>query len=128
MQNQSELTVILKAKDLCSYIIAATQKSPKQYRYTFVSRMQNLSLDVIECLYRANDIYVAKGNVKNMEKRLDLQGEAVTDLKLLAYISQLAYEQKCILMKQFEQISILSTECLHLAYAWMQADRKRFGG
>jgi hypothetical protein len=26
---QSELTVIIKAKDLCSYIITVTQKSPK---------------------------------------------------------------------------------------------------
>ena len=39
---KSELTVITKAKDLCSYIITITQKSPKQFRFTFVTRLQNL--------------------------------------------------------------------------------------
>lgn len=56
----SELTVITKAKDLCSYIMTVTQKSPKQFRFTFVTRMQNLALSVIENLFLANDVFVAK--------------------------------------------------------------------
>ena len=40
--------VITKAKELCSYVMTVTQKSPKHFRFTFVTRMQNLSLDVIE--------------------------------------------------------------------------------
>ena len=59
-KKQSELTVIMKTKDLCTYVMTVTQKSPKQYRYTFVSRLQNLSLDIIENLYRANDTIVLK--------------------------------------------------------------------
>ena len=47
-QNLSELIVITKAKELCSYVMTVTQKSPKHFRFTFVTRMQNLSLDVIE--------------------------------------------------------------------------------
>ena len=47
-QNQSELMVITKAKELCAYVMTVTQKSPKHFRFTFVTRMQNLSLDVIE--------------------------------------------------------------------------------
>jgi hypothetical protein len=45
---KSELSVITKSKDLCSYVLTVTQKSPKHFRYTFVSRLQNLSLDVLE--------------------------------------------------------------------------------
>ena len=56
----SELTVITKSKDLCSYIMTVTQKSPKHFRYTFVNRLQNLSLDIVEKLIRANEIYVVK--------------------------------------------------------------------
>ena len=48
---KSDLLVVTKAKELCSYIITITQKSPKQFRFTFVSRMQNLTLDVIENMY-----------------------------------------------------------------------------
>lgn len=54
----SELLVITRAKDLCSHIMQVTQKSPKHFRYTFVSRLQNLSLSAIENLYRGNDIFV----------------------------------------------------------------------
>ena len=122
---QSELAVITKAKDLCSYIMTVTQKSPKQFRFTFVSRMQNLSLDVIESLYRANDVYITKANNANIEKRREYQRQAMTDLKLLAYISLLALEQKCILPKQFEQISRQSTDCENMLGAWINSDRKR---
>ena len=70
-KKQSELTVITKAKDLCTYVMIVTQKSPKQYRYTFVSRLQNLSLDIIENLYRAKDSFVSKGNKSSIDKRLE---------------------------------------------------------
>ncbi len=121
----SELTVITKAKDLCSYVMIITQKSPKHFRFTFTSRLQNLSLDVIEALYRANDTFVTRENVFAREKRLEFQRQAMTDLKLLAYFSLLAREQNCILPKQYEQISRLSTDCQNLLGAWMNSDRRR---
>ncbi len=45
-QRQNELSVIMKAKDMSAYVLGVTRKSPKQFRFTFVSRMQNLCLDV----------------------------------------------------------------------------------
>ena len=87
---QSELTVITKAKDLCSYVMTVTQKSPKQFRFSVTSRLQNLSLNVIENLYRANDTFVTKENLAAREKRLAFQHQAMTDLKLLCYFSLLA--------------------------------------
>ncbi len=41
---ESELSVIVKAKDLCGYIMTVTQRSPKQFRFTYVSRLQNAAL------------------------------------------------------------------------------------
>ena len=60
---KSELVIVTKAKDLCSYIVTITQKSPKQFRFTFVSRLQNLALDVIEKIYYANEIFLMKGDI-----------------------------------------------------------------
>lgn len=60
-RKQSELTVITKAKDLCSYVMTVTRKSPKHFRYIFVSKLQNLALGVIENLFRANDVYPEGG-------------------------------------------------------------------
>ncbi len=125
-KRQSELTVITKTKELSSYIITITQRSPKQFRFTFISKMQNLCLDCIECLYRANDTYVAFGDQKAWDTRIDYQHKAMTSLKLLGYISLLAMENKCILPKQYEQISRMSSECRNLLGGWMNSDRRRF--
>ena len=124
-RKQSELQVITKAKDLCSYVMTVTQKSPKHFRYTFVSRLQNLTLSVIENLYRANDTYVKRGDPAGIDKRLELQRTAMTDLKVLGYFSMLAMEQECILPKQYEQIARQVTDCQNLLGAWMNSDRKR---
>lgn len=40
-RKQSELTVITKAKNLCSYVMTVTQKSPKQY--------EQISRQVADC-------------------------------------------------------------------------------
>ena len=126
VEKKSDLLVVTKAKELCLYIMTVTQKSPKQFRFTFVSRLQNLSLDVIEKLFYANDLFISKEQVKNAEKRLALQHEAQTSLKLIAYIAELAMTEKCILFKQFEQIAKLTTDCRRLLGAWINSDKKRF--
>ena len=123
---KSELLIVTKAKELCSYIMTVTQKSPKQFRFTFVARLQNLSLDVIENIYYANEIFIGKGYERNAEKRLGLQHHALTILKLIAYISELAMTQQCLLFKQYEQIAKLTTDCQRLLGAWINSDKKRF--
>lgn len=125
MKNQSELTVITKAKDLCSYIMTITQKSPKQFRFTFVSRLQNLSLSVIENLFRANDVFVTRNDLNSQKERISYQRSALTDLKLLGYIALLSMEQGCILPKQYEQISRQVSDCQNLLGAWINSDRRR---
>ena len=125
-RKKSELQIITKAKELCAYVMTVTQKSPKHFRYTFVSKLQNLSLSVIENLYRANEVYVEKNDSEAIERRRELQRTAMADLKVLAYFSMLAMEQQCILAKQYEQIARLSTDCQNLLGAWMNSDKKRF--
>ncbi|MDR1832855.1 MAG: four helix bundle protein [Fusobacteriaceae bacterium] len=125
-KTQSELTVVTKTKDLCSYIMTITQKSPKQFRFTFISKLQNLALDAIENIYRANDIFIGpEAPPANRAERLSFQHKALTDLKILAYIAELSMTQGCILMKQFEQIAKQTTDCQRLLGAWINSDKKR---
>ena len=82
-RKNSELSVITQAKNLCSYVMTVTQKSPKQFRFTFTTRLQNLSLDVIEKLYRANEVYVTANDPEAIQKRLAFQQEAISCRKKL---------------------------------------------
>lgn len=43
MAYQSELKVITAAKMLASYVMTITQKSPKQFRFPLVTKMQGYS-------------------------------------------------------------------------------------
>lgn len=124
-KQQSELTVIMKAKELCAYVATVTQKSPKHFRYTYVSRLQNLAMDVLEKLYRANDVYAPASDPEACAERLGYQRRAMTDIRLLCWFAMLAMEQGCILPKQYEQISRLGTESRNLLGGWMNSDRRR---
>ena len=127
MAEKSELSVITKAKELCSCIMTVTDKSPRRFRFTLLSRMQNYALDVIKNLYIANEIYVQTGRRDQAEKRQAYQQQAQTALRLLGYIAQLAMEQQCILPRQYEQITRQVYDCRNLLGVWMVSDRKRVG-
>ena len=127
MANKSELSVITKAKELCSYVMTVTDKSPKRFRFTLVSRLQNYALDVIENLYMANEVYVPAGRPDLAAKRQARQQMAQTRLRLLGYMAQLAWEQQCILPRQYEQITRMVYDCRNMLGAWMVSDRRRFG-
>lgn len=83
-KNTSDIAVITAAKDLCKYVMHATSKSPKQFRMSFVSRMQNLSLDIIENLLKANLMGL---NNAESKYRIAFQKRAGISLKMLDYIA-----------------------------------------
>ena len=125
---KNELTVITKAKDLCSYIMTVTDKSPKRFRFTLVSRLQNYALDVIENLIMANETFVSAGDVRSATERMAYQRKAMTTLKLLSYMSELAMKQQCILPKQYEQITKQVFDAENMLGAWMNSDKRRYQG
>lgn len=128
-REESELLVIVKAKDLGNYIFTVTDKSPKKFRFSLISRLQNLALSMIENLYRANMVFVKDSKaIDKIEVRKKYQREAYVDLKLLGYVALMAKEQGGILAKQYEQISIQSTEVVCLLLAWSRSDQNRYKG
>ena len=117
MQKKSDLYVMTKTKNLAKYIITITEKSPKKFRFTLVVRLQNYILDVIENIYLANA-------EKDKEKRLLLQNKAKTLLSMLDYFAGIAFEQDCILFKQYEQIAKQQAECLLYLNKWIASTTK----
>lgn len=122
--NANDLTVITIAKKLGAYIITITEKSPAKYRGVFVNRMQNLSLEVIELLLRAN--FLRMDSDINKKERENYQKEAIIKLKMLGYISMVAENSGCILKRQFKQISIQIGETINLIVAWKKSDDERW--
>ncbi len=59
--SHSELQVITFAKNLCSYVMTITQKSPKQFCFSLVGRMQGYVMDIVEELYFANEVFIRPG-------------------------------------------------------------------
>lgn len=82
----SELMVITKAKDLVKHtytITNNTDRYPKKYRFTLVTRIQNRVLDVYECLLEANELNLSIPAEK--QQRQALQAKALTYTKELLF-------------------------------------------
>lgn len=116
---KSDLYVITKAKELTKYVIMATEKSPKKYRFTLVVRLQNYCLDITENLLIANMLPLED------ENRQKFQIKAGRLLKLLGYFAMICMETECILPKQFENICKLQAECIMFLGKWIASDKKR---
>lgn len=129
MKQENELSIMVKSRKLAEYIFTITEKSPKKFRFTITSRLQNLSLYAMEHLIRANEIYVKeKTQTESYRKRLEYQREAIIDFKVLGYMAMIAREQECILPRQQEQIAKQVSECRKMLWAWMISDKKRLWG
>lgn len=125
---QSELTVITQAKALCSYIRTVSDKSPKRFRFTLVAKLQNYALNVIENLYYSNEVPMQTADLSRLRERADHQRKALTELRLLGYMAQLAMEQQCILPKQYEQITKMVREQADLRLCGLQRGERAADG
>ena len=129
VNNQGDLAVITAAKDLCSYILKVTDKSPKKFRFTLTSRLQTYALDIVESLITANEVYMRSNRRDALERavgmRHSFQKKAMTKIKLLDYVTQVAMEQECILSNQYEQITKQLSDCRNLLGGWINSDQKR---
>ena len=122
--NSNDLMVVTVVKKLGAYIIAITEKSPAKFRGVFVNRMQNICLETLELLLRANFVRLEREEKK--KEREEYQKEAIIKLKMLGYISMIAENANCILSRQYKQISLQTGEAINLIAAWKKSDDDRW--
>lgn len=67
---ENELQVIKKSKELSKLIFEITEKSPKKFRFTIVTRLQNCSIEVVSNLLFANDTIVNLKILADYEKTI----------------------------------------------------------
>lgn len=122
-----ELTIICKAKDLVNHTLQLTNNTklfPKKVRFTLCQRMQNLSIQILHDIIAANEIYPR--TIAEMNTRLDLQKEVLTNCKVFLNFLDIALEQGYIDIRRCEYWTGLTTDVKNLAASWRKKDAERF--
>ena len=121
---ETELKVILKAKDLCEHTLRVTSncnRYPKKFRFSLVDKMQNKVLEIYEYLYEANRTDLR--SYRN--ERSDLQTKAITHCDELLFYIELSQKLNIINVQSMEYWSKMVTDIKHMAIAWRTKDRQR---
>lgn len=124
MNNQKDLQVIIKARQLVVHTVRLTSNAnryPKKYRYALVDKMQRLSMEILTALLHANrtDIRTFK------RERLELQTKAITYCdELLMYI-EMSHELEIINAPSMENWSKMVCDIKRMTIAWRTKDRER---
>ena len=115
-QRDREMAVFTSAKKLAEYIFVITEKSPKKFRWSIVTRLQNAAVDVIESLYRANF-------ERGTEERIAYQKSALVNLNLVDFFAETARSKQAINLHQTEVIAKQIGECKKLLNGWVRATK-----
>lgn len=107
------MMVFVRAKDLIDYTLTMTDNTDrysKKRRFTYVDRMQNLSLDIYSNLLKANETSILD--------RKPLQTVVISDIKVLMFLIELSYKMKFIDERQLFLWSKIGKDVLYLTAAW----------
>ncbi len=113
-----EMAVFTHAKKLSEYIFVITEKSPKKFRWSIISRLQNSSVEIVENLYRANF-------EREEETRIAFQKSAAVGLKLLDFYTETARKKQAITIRQTEIIARQILETTKLLNGWVKSTKRK---
>ena len=115
----NELTVITKSIKLMKYILTITKNTDVKYRFTFVNKLHNLCMEIIENLYSANCTKLGS------EKRNEYPVHVQAKLHYLDFVCEMAKNANCITMHLYSFISKNILECINLLFGWIKNDSGR---
>ena len=122
--SDSELRVILKAKELATHTLRLTSNAnryPKKYRFSLVDKMQNKSMEIYEMLFEAN-----RTDIRDYKRdRLELQTKAITYCDELLFYIEMSHDLNILNAKSREYWSKMVSDVKHMAIALRTKDRKR---
>jgi len=111
MKMSDELLIFTKWSEILKWILFTTEKFPKKARFTFSTRIDNLSLDIVEHIIEARYLPQSRqNNLKNINIKLE---------KLRIFF-RFTYELKFISLKQYEFISGELNEIGSMIGGWVK--------
>lgn len=115
------LYVITCFEKVMDYLFKACESSPKKFRYSFVMRIEQLLLEIEECLISAN-----MTRLEDM-RRKEHQEKAKMKLTVLSSVLRIAMNQKCIAFSHYENATKLISDTMTYLDKWMKSDDMRRG-
>lgn len=109
---QQEMAVFTSAKKLAEYVLVITQKSPKKFRWSMVTKLQNSSINIVELLYMAN---FDKDNRERYLKKCSVE------LSLLDFYAETAKRMQAINLKQMLNIGKQLLEVRKMLQGWLKS-------
>ena len=109
------MKVFDRARVLISYTMTITDNTkrfPKKARFTFVDRMQNMTLDIYRKLSKANEYPVAK--------RKEIQIDVLSDINVLLALIEICHDRQYIDMRTVEIWTKKAMDVKYLTAAWMK--------
>lgn len=122
-QENNELKVIIKSKDLAVHTIKITSncnKFPKKYRFTLCDRMQNKSMNIYELLLEAN-----RTHLSNLSLRNDLQTKVILNCDELLFYIEMCLQLQIIQPNSAEYWSKLVFDIKFMTIKWRTKDKER---
>lgn len=115
---RQRMKVFLKAEYLIGYTFQMTDNNKrysKKYTFTFVNRMQNLTLDIYTNLIKANQM--------PLNERKKLQYQVISDLEVLLVLIELSLERKLIDYRQCKIWIGKVMDVKNLTGAWLKISK-----
>lgn len=112
---QQEMAVFTGAKKLSEYIMVITQKSPKKFRWSMVTKLQNSSINVIDLLYNAN---------YDKDNRGEYLKKCRVELSLLDFYTEASKRMQVITTKQMLNIGKQLLEVRKMLDGWIRSLNK----
>ena len=128
LDTDKDFRILVKAGELVDYTIKITDNSKrfsKKYRFTFVNRMQNISLDIYELINTANELNTNDRTA--LEQRLRLQNQAITKCKTLLFLINLCYKNEKIALNERQAIAWAKyvVNVKNMTIKWHNQDRMK---
>ena len=106
-----ELTVFAKWEEFLKWLLNVTEKFPKKIRFTFTTRIDNLTLDILE------KIIACKFNPGLRQKGLK---KINLDLEKLRVLLRVCNELKYLPHRQYQYAVIRINEVGRMVWGWLK--------
>ena len=122
---QSEFTIIAKAKDLVKHTFRMTndRRFPKKYRFTIVNRLHDLTIDIFQHIQEVNELDLA--DLQEFRERRYEQKKALTKCKTVLFLIELSLELELISNDQCAAWTKAVLDVKYMTAKWRKQDQQR---